>query len=91
MERLNIKHFSVTITSFSAVLYVVCAFLVFVARDSFLSFLNIIAHGVDFTKIAKTPDLFNAITGFFVVIILVYILAAFFAVLWNYFYERMEV
>lgn len=89
--KLHIGLFSLTITVFAAVLYIVCVAISLIAPSALIAFANQIAHTVDFGVIAKTPTLEGIVTGFISVVIVTAIVSAFFAWLWNVTYGKREV
>ena len=91
MDKLNLKHFTFTVTSFVAIWYILCVAFIAIAGSTAVKFFNLFFHGLDLTKIMKTPTIVETIIGFVLFIILTVIFSALFVKLWNYFYESMEV
>lgn len=86
--RFSQKQAISTVTTFAGLLYIVCAALFFVIPETALKLFGLMAHGIDLTKIAKTPAIGETVIGFFVTIIITAVLTAVFVVLWNKFDER---
>ena len=91
MSRLNTKQVVMAVTSFTAILYILCAALVFVAPNAFLKVVGQWAHGIDMMQIARTPTITETITGFISLMIVTIIFSALFVALWNKWDKRKEV
>jgi len=91
MHKLQLNHFVATVTSFIALIYLVCAFALYLAPKASLQFFSQWFHGIDLTAIAKVPTLGEIILGFFTALVATIVLSAVFVWLWNYFYTSMEV
>ncbi len=88
MTKLKLKPFVLSITSFAAILYLICAILVLIAPQTTLKIFANLFHGVDLTKIAKIPAVSEAVIGLITVIIFAAISAAIFVWIWNKFNEN---
>lgn len=91
MTKLNMKHFVLTITSFTLLVSILCAAFVFAAPKTAVTFFNMWMHGVDLTPIMKTPSLPDAIIGTLTLTVVTALLSAVFVKLWNYFYDKTAV
>src|SRR3989344_1054411 len=61
--KLNAKHFIFTMTTFVAVVYIICAILILMAPVTSIKIANLLFHGLDLTKISRTIG-FVAIQSF---------------------------
>ncbi|MBS3149457.1 hypothetical protein J4455_02065 [Candidatus Woesearchaeota archaeon] len=89
--KLNAKHFIFTMTTFVAVVYIICAILILMAPVTSIKIANLLFHGLDLTKISRTIGFVDIVYGFIVSTIATVIYSAIFVTIWNYFYDRMEV
>ena len=92
MSKLSLGPVVKTVTSFIALVYVLCAFFVFAAPQAAVRFFSLWFHGLDLTKIAitTTPSIFSLFFGFLSSILTAAILTAVFVQLWNRFQEAQQ-
>jgi len=85
MKNLRMKPFIYTLTSFTAIWYILCAAFILIAKEKAVKFFNLFFHGIDFTKIMKTPTISETAIGFLLTIIITAAFSALFVLLWNKF------
>ena len=82
-DKLNPKKVALSLAVVSAILYVACALLIFIAPDFTLSLFSNLFHGIDITQIADTSiSLGSTLLG--LVEIIVYALIAGWVFAWVY-------
>ena len=85
---MKIKPFVFVVTSFVAIVYLICAIAIYLAPESTLRFFSYWMHGVDLMKIAKVPTIVDIFIGLVTTLIASVIGSALFVKLWNYFDEK---
>ena len=85
VEKLNAKVVSLSLATVSAILSLLCAFLIALAPEATVKFFGSIFHGMDVTRIATPITLSGVITGLIAVVIVALIIGWLFAVIYNYF------
>ena len=85
VEKLNAKVVSLSLATVSAILSLLCAFLIALAPVAAVKFFGSIFHGMDVTRIAAPITLSGVITGLIAVVIVALITGWLFAVIYNYF------
>ena len=82
--ELNSTKVAISFTSVVAGLYLICASLFAINPELTLGFFNNIFHGIDLTKIVKTPIHFDSvIIGFIEIVLSALAVSWLFAVLYN--------
>ncbi len=86
--KMKIKPFVFAVTSFVAIVYLICAIAIYLAPEITLKFFGYWFHGVDLMKIAKIPTLGDIVIGLVTALIVSVVGSALFVKLWNYFDEK---
>lgn len=86
--KMKIKPFVFAVTSFVAIVYLICAIAIYLVPESTLRFFSYWMHGVDLMKIAKVPTIAEISVGLVTALISSVIGSALFVKLWNYFDEK---
>ena len=82
-DKLNAKRVALSLATVSAILYVACALLIFIAPDFTMGLFSKIFHGIDITQIADTSiSLGSTLLG--LVEIIIYALIAGWLFAWVY-------
>lgn len=90
MRMLSYKPFIETMMTFVGIIYLVCAFFVFIAPTATLQFFSLWFHGIDLKTIASVPTLPNMIIGFITALVVTALASAVFVRIWNYFSSKEE-
>ena len=81
-EKFNARKVGFSLAVVTGIVSIACILLVALVPGS-VSVLGYIFHGIDVTKISKTPTLYGTIIGFVEVVVLAYIAGWLFAVIYN--------
>lgn len=91
MAKLNANQVVKSVTAFVAIIYGVCALLVFIAPTVTLSIFSRWLHGIDIMQLAKQPTSVDTGIGFITAISATALASLLFTYLWNTYESKKEV
>lgn len=89
-QKLNPKHFVLTLVTFEAVVYTICAIIFAIAPMGALEILNQWFHGVNLVAIGKTFTIQDFFSGLLTSALATVVMSTLFVIIWNYFCDKCK-